>query len=105
MSDRKKGRKEGMALDLAERFRQRLGDPKEAFEQQRRLERDLHFLLSNLDKWRETHPNRWIAVYNGKLVAVADTRDRLLKELEAAGVPLRHALIDFVGEQKVALVL
>lgn len=94
-----------MATDVLEGLQERLGDPKRALEDQRRLNRDIKYLLSHLPKWRKEHPNRWVAVYDGKLVAVEGSRDRLLKAIDQQKLPLRKVLIDFVREEETAFIL
>ena len=94
-----------MSTDLLEGFAQRLGDPERARKHQRRLDRDLGFLLSHMDEWRKTHPNRWVAVYGGELVAIEDSKERLLEAIGKKKLPLREVLVDFISEQQVALVL
>jgi hypothetical protein len=90
---------------VLERFQDKLGDPKQALKHKARQDRDIRYLLSHMDGWRSEHPNRWIAVYNENLVAVADSQARLLRQLATKRISLREALIDFVTEQPMAFVL
>ena len=94
-----------MPTDVLDRFEERLGDPKEARRHQRRLDRDIKFLLSHMDEWRKKYPNRWVAVHKSKLIAVEDTQEKLLKAIAKGKRPLPEVLIDFIGEQRVAFAL
>ncbi|MGQ9573600.1 MAG: DUF5678 domain-containing protein [Dehalococcoidia bacterium] len=94
-----------MATEVVERLRKQLGTPKQAREDQARFDNDLNYLLSRQQHWREKYPNRWIAIYGQRVVAVADTGERLLGELRRQRLPLKHVIIDFVTESETALVL
>jgi hypothetical protein len=84
---------------------EQIGEPKEVHARHQRLTSDIRFLLKNVDRWRAEYPNRWIAVYNGELVAVADTQERILTAISDKGLPLPEVIIDFLGEQQYAYIL
>lgn len=94
-----------MATKVIERLQKQLGPPEQSRKDQQRFESDLNYLLSRRDEWRDKYPNRWIAIYQEKLVAVADTGERLLGELRRQGLPVERVIIDFVTEEQAALVL
>ena len=94
-----------MSTDLLDRFEERIGNSKKARQRLQRLDRDVQYLLAHLDDWRSEHPNRWVAVYNGELVAVEDSKERLIKAIARKGLPLPEVLVDFVSEEEVSLIL
>lgn len=66
---------------------------------------DVEFLQSHADEWRREYPDRWIAVYGGELIAVADSQEALVSAVEARQVPLAEVVVDFLSEQRVAYLL
>ncbi|MGB6895003.1 MAG: DUF5678 domain-containing protein [Dehalococcoidia bacterium] len=94
-----------MAVKEMQRLRKEFGGLKGALKAQERLNDDIAFLLANLDGWRAKYPNRWVAVYEGELVAVADTVERLLEDIERKGLPVRKAVIDFIAEKRANFIL
>jgi hypothetical protein len=94
-----------MATEAVERLRRRLGDPQEARRKLERLDHDLRYLLQHVEEWRQRYPNRWMAVYGGRLAAGADPQEDLLTALGEKGVPLEEAVVFFPSEQRAALIL
>lgn len=94
-----------MAVKEIQKLRKEFGGLKGALKAQERLNNDIAFLLANLDEWRTKYPNRWVAVYEDELVAVADTSERLLEEIERKGVPVRKAVVDFITEKRANFIL
>jgi hypothetical protein len=83
----------------------RLGSPEEALQSKAEMDKNVRMALANLEDWRETYPNRWIAVYKQKLIAATSSRAELLKVLHQEQVPLRDVYVDFISEEKSALML
>lgn len=99
-----KGGREKVSANLLH-FEKRIGTPETLLKRQERLNNDVRFLLDHMESWRQSHPNRWVAVYNGELVAVEDTQERLFRVLAEKHVPLAQAVIDFVTEERVSYLL
>jgi hypothetical protein len=93
-----------VAIDVLEQFSQQLPNSEQALVHQARSDRDVNFLLSHMDEWRQTHPNRWVAVHNETFL-IEDTQGKLLEAIRLKGVPLAEVLIDFISEQRVAYLL
>ena len=91
--------------DVLERFEEKLGESGEALEHQRQCYLDLRFLLDHLPEWRQKYPNRWVAVYRQRLVAVEETPEQLLRVIREHDIPVAEAILDFLTEEKVAYVL
>ncbi len=94
-----------MAAELVRQLRERLGDPEEALRKQQRLNEDARLFFAKVDEWRRQHPNRWVAVYGGELVAVADTREAVLAAVAEKGLPIEEVLVGFVSEEPSVFVL
>jgi hypothetical protein len=79
--------------------------PEQAREDRKRFEKDFAYAFRKRDEWRRKHPNCWIAVYEEQEVAIADSRDRLLKELKRQKLPANRIVIEFVSDTPTAVVL
>lgn len=94
-----------MTNRIIERANELLGDRGQALERKQRMDHDAQFLISHLEEWRKKHPNNWVAVYDGRLVAVEPSKERLLETLQKVQVPLDSVLLDFLSEEKPVLIL
>lgn len=94
-----------MAVKEIETLRKEFGGLEGALQAQERLNRDIAYLLANLDEWRTKYPNRWVAVYDGELVVLADSSESLLEQMKEKGIPVRKAVIDFVTEKRANFIL
>lgn len=45
----------------------------------------------------QRHPDKWVAAYKGKLVAVEDDQQTLLEELREQSIPVAFAAVYFVA--------
>jgi hypothetical protein len=61
--------------------------------------------LSKAARMRGTYDNKWIAIYNGQVKAVADTLDELTDKVEKLDIPSGETLMRYVGEQEMTLIL
>ena len=82
-----------------------IGDATKALKSKEQMDANVRFALEHLEEWRREHPNKWVAVYDHKLVATASSKGELVGKLHEAGVPLREVYVDFISEEKSALML
>jgi hypothetical protein len=80
---------------------EKIGDPAAALEKQRRSLRDVDFIWSHEEDWRKQHPNRWVGVYDQKVIAREDTLERLLAAVKKSRIPLSDVTIQFIPEERV----
>ncbi len=69
------------------------------------MDENVRTLLDHLEEWRGRHPNSWIAVYDGQLMAVESSKERLFRALDHKKIPLAEVLLDFLNAEKSILVL
>lgn len=53
----------------------------------------------------EKYPNKWIAVYNGEVGAIAESIEDLLEEMDRLGIPRKGAVIDFMDTERRTMTL
>ena len=53
----------------------------------------------------EKYPNKWIAMCNGEIGAIADSLEDLLKEMDRLGIPRKGAVIEFMDTERRTMIL
>ena len=76
-----------------DRITEIFGTPEEMHENLERGWRDVHFLWDNIERWRELHLDKWIAVHDEAVVAVADDLDSLIDDLRSRRMNLGEVLL------------
>ena len=51
------------------------------------------------------YPNKWIAMYNGEIDAIADSLEGLLEKMDSLGIPREGAVIKFMDTERRTMVL
>ena len=51
------------------------------------------------------YPNKWIAMYNGDVVVVADCLEDVLNEMDNQAIPRRETVIEFMDTERRNMVL
>jgi len=75
---------------------------------QQELERfraDVAYFDEHRRELSEQHPQRWVAIYNQKVVGAAKDLERLIKQLERKGIPRGRAFVDYASEREDLLIL
>ena len=49
--------------------------------------------------------NKWIGIYKGQIEAVADTFDGAIELLSRKNIPTAEALVRFIGQKEMTLIL
>jgi len=78
--------------------------PDEFREAVERGERDLKFALEHMQEWRRKHPNRWVAVHGGKLVAVESDAAALHEAICKQGIPPRESYVKFIPDARTVII-
>lgn len=82
------------APERTEEFLRLLGDPKQAAGELARFARSAAALSSAHRDLMETYDGRWIALFDGEVLAVAETLDALLAQIEREHSAIRsHILV------------
>ena len=93
-------------MELAAQYPEKIvGTADELVARQKRMNADIRYVLAHEDSWREQFPDEFVAVYAGKLLAHADSLDRLLGELRNSCDRIDDVLTWFVSKERQALVL
>lgn len=51
------------------------------------------------------YQNKWIGIYKGQIESVADSFDEAAAELTNKNIPLSEALVRFIGQKEMTLIL
>jgi hypothetical protein len=68
-------------------------------------ERDNEWLQSNFEKIQEEHPNEFVVVSQGRVIAGGKDFEEVVKEVEAKGVDPAATLIEFIPEKGLIFIL
>ena len=85
-------------------LREEFADPAH-LERMRAFEQSCKAELEHHEEWRREHPDKWIAVFGGELVASDSSEDVLLGKLEKLGLPIGEVLIDFLPREDIPWIL
>jgi hypothetical protein len=68
-------------------------------------ERDNEWLQSNFEKVQMEHPNKFVAVSQGRVIVDGETAEGVVKEVERKGVNPTMTLVEFIPEKGLILIL
>ena len=69
------------------------------------VERDNEWLERNFENVQKEYPNRFVAVFGSRVIAVGEDSDDVVKEVEGKGVDPATTLIQFIPEMGLILIL
>jgi hypothetical protein len=70
-----------------------------------RFEADGDYVQEHREELLRQHPERWVAVYNLQVVAVARNISTLVRQLKRKGIPPGHAYRAYLTENEPFLIL
>ena len=73
--------------------------------QAKQFAKDGEFVRHHFHELAKQHLDRWIAVYEGKLVAADDELEGLVSKLRLAGLPLSQVVVEHMTQKRVPRVL
>jgi hypothetical protein len=82
-----------MTLLGEDKITEMFGTPEEMAVRLDHYERDVLFLWNNMSKWRELYLDQWIAIYGGKVIAVAQDMSSIVTEVREVGIPLGEVVL------------
>ena len=71
----------------------------------RTVEEDNEWLQRNFGKIQEQHPNEFVAVSEGQVIADGESSGAVMKEVEQKGMNPATILIEFIPEKGLILIL
>lgn len=90
--------------DEAAKMADALGNPGDVAEDLVRARADAQVFSSDHPRLIEDHPQEWVAVYDGRVVA-KPTLEGLLDALVASDIPREHAVIRFIDQDEKVFIL
>ncbi len=66
---------------------------------------DTKFLESIRTELHHQYPNCWIAIYKREVVSTAPTLKEVMRKLTERNIPKSRAVIDFLREKPIAMIL
>ena len=72
--------------------------------QLKQFSRDCRFISEHKPKYQARYPNRWVAVFDGRLIGIGKDLRKLLRRLERKGFPAGRLAVRFIyaeGEEPI----
>ena len=66
---------------------------------------DTNFLESIRPELQNQYPNRWVGIYQRRVVGTGATLKEVIRKLDEKGVPKSRAVIDFLRTEALRLIL
>jgi len=82
-----------------------VGSPEDIYQSLRAFRRDVNLLANQRRELTKKYPNKWIAFHDREVVFVADTLNGLLHAVDEGGLPRDKIVTQFLGTQKITMVL
>ena len=82
-----------------------IGEPGEIERSLAQSERDERFISRNRARLIRKHPDQWVAVSQGKLVAVARNQQELLRIVDERNVPRGQIVVAFLATRSMPMIL
>ena len=71
----------------------------------KQFKKDCQFLDSHRTEWTVAHPDRWVVVFNEKLVSVGITPKDALQKARQQGIDLPRVAIEYLSSKPVKMIL
>jgi hypothetical protein len=82
-----------------------LGKPATVLDDLQRYREAVSRVASRRARLTRQHPERWVAVRSGDVVAVARTLEELLRQVDERGIPRRDVITQFLSRERHIMVL
>ena len=104
-SDRKPGKVKKLSQKALDKLLEEMGGIEKFREEFARHERDFEFLNYHHKELLEKYPDKWVAVYDVKVVGVHEDFLALLEQLKKEGIPTNKTIIWFMDTDPKPLIL
>jgi hypothetical protein len=82
-----------------------IGDPRQVDRELAQFRRTSKLLSADRPRLVDLYAQRWVALYDGTVRAVADTVEEVLAEVEKEGIPKEHVIVRFVDKELRTMIL
>lgn len=82
-----------------------IGSPAEVDRELREFERSASVLSSRRARLIKHYPRRWVAVYQGKVMADAPTFVSILEQIDKEKLPREQVIVRFIDKSERAMIL
>ena len=70
-----------------------------------RFKQDAQYFEEHRDALLERYSEQWVAIYDGKVAGAGHDVDNLLEDLHSRGIPVGHAVIEYLTRKEDILIL
>jgi len=71
-------------------------DVEQAREDLLQFERDFHYFATIYEELKTDHPDGWVSIYRGEVIAIDSSIDRVIDALERRGISPAHAVVQHI---------
>lgn len=94
-----------MPKTLEKSVLEKLGNPSKVDKELRSFRKSAMVLSSKHPRLVNRYPKQWVAVYNGKTIAVGRTLNSALRESDKRGIPREHVIVRYIDKNQRAMIL
>ncbi len=70
-----------------------------------RFKKDTAYYVAHQEELLDQYPERWVAIYNERVVGSSPDAEQLFEDLEKKGVPIERALFKHLTRKEELLIL
>ena len=86
-------------------FLKLIGDPAELVRNMETFNRSCDAFDAQYKDLHAKYPDRWVAFYNGVLIATTESLDSVIERLKGAGIPTGHSYVRFIARHPKTIIL
>lgn len=94
-----------MPKTLGKSVLEKLGNPSRIDKELHSFRKSAMVLSSKHPRLINRYPKQWVAVYNGKTVAVGRTLSSTLRIADKRGIPREHVIVRYIDKNQRAMIL
>jgi CRISPR/Cas system-associated endonuclease/helicase Cas3 len=88
----------------AQKILNEIGDPKAIARELRAFRKSAQILSSNKPRLIDVYPDKWIAVYKGKVQAAADSLEAILARAKKLKLPKENYFIRYIARKRKTMI-
>ena len=94
-----------MPKTLEKSVLEKLGNPSRIDKELHSFRKSAMVLSSQHPRLINRYPKRWVAVYNGKIIAVGRTLGATLRLADRRGIPREHVIVRYIDKNQRTMIL
>jgi len=94
-----------MPKTLEKSILEKLGNPSEVDKELRSFRKSAMVLSSKHPRLIIRYPKQWVAVYEGKTIAVGRTLNSALREVDKKGIQREHVIVRYIDKNQRTMIL